>query len=348
MDFNGSLIEIYSNNNNNHTSIIRTYVNNQVTFDLSNTGELTLSHLHLNSGGLSVDSGGVEVNAGGLSVFGGITILSGGLSIENTSLTSEQIFAKGSDDSSHSLIVATTPNSLYSGSMVDLVANSSSSNFNFLTARNSNETVFEINEVGDVSTKGEISVGDMLINQHTNIMGDLQFSKNTVYAGDSINVPTNAVFVEVMSDFKDGSNELFFSSDDESLPAGKMLIVRNKDESALHSKILRREIPPGSTALLLFDGVHWIDVEALHSPVTELNNISQITLSNDVSMGNFTLTVRDISLMDKRPGDILVVGKSGVLQSKGGLSFHNGILSSPGLKVDLLLSDIDAKHKTIS
>ena len=82
-EFNGSLIELHSDGK--ASSLIKTYVQGEVTFDLSSNGHVKMNQLKLLSGGLEVDSGGVVISAGGLQVHGGVSIMTGGLSLASRS-----------------------------------------------------------------------------------------------------------------------------------------------------------------------------------------------------------------------------------------------------------------------
>lgn len=194
VDFDGALLEIQGRGS--QSSFIKGTVDGVTTFDLAASGNLTLKHIRLESGGVHVSAGGVQVEAGGVTVHGGLTVASGGVSFADSALEVSGVNARrpaGSTDGS-ALLSASIDSDRFSGSVVELTGMSAGVDqaYDFIRATSlesadaaAGEDVFTVSNRGSVVARGGLSVGGPLQAAAGAVLGaDLTLTKTPVSAGE--------------------------------------------------------------------------------------------------------------------------------------------------------------------
>jgi hypothetical protein len=337
--FNGSLIEVHASGVD--SSIFKSVVDGQVTFELSSSGKLITQGLKLLSGGVDIKSGGLIISSGGAKIRGGLVIQDGGLVINETEFAAKSLKAMSSEVDGACLHAINT-NENFVGSAVDIQLHSADKvQAMFLTAKDKvgNEVV-SIAATGDFKTKGGVSIhGHASVDGHSSF-GSSSFKKTTVLAGNKIIIPQNASFVEIKSDKKKSKNEIIFPND---VIPGHVIVLLNNDED----ESISPRVPAGTVVIFIFDGLNWIDIQALKVPSSYLTDVKELTASNDLNIGNITLSVARLELSDATKNSIAFFGVDGAILSASKFTFTKSTLSVPQLKVDKILTDIDLRGNFI-
>lgn len=336
--FNGSLLEIHATGV--ESSMIKAVVEGQVTFDLSSSGHMALQGLRLSSGGIAVESGGLSVQAGGVTVKGGLTIETGGLSIN------EADFKAGSmtiDSSSvdKKLMRSISSNPHFVGSLLSLACDSDEkSKFTYISATTSaGANLFSVDGFGNIKTSGHLTSSGVNIEGHASINGGHSFARTSVKADEKIFIPVNSSFVVIEPDMKNQSNHLVFPLGLQNVYPGQMMVVLNQDEQATKNPV----VPAGAAVVFIFDGKNWKDIQALSVPSQHLRDVQEFTAANDLSIGNVTLEVGRLGLLNANRGGIPFIGARGLLLTSDKFSITKNTLVTPALKVERIVSDVDFK-----
>jgi hypothetical protein len=383
-DFSGSFLEINAltpggrrghggpTSINTTSSMIRTAVDGITTFDLKTNGHLTVQGLQMQSGGVVVNSGGIQVLAGGMTVHGGLTLESGQLNLQNNELKLSNLILDSSQTTSHILqIVNSNPH--FVGPVISFVDSSSGSGsgsgdgkyliLETKTGGAQSSPSFQLDSHGNVMSAGSVTIGKKLdVQKALHVGGILSFAPYQITAGDEIIIPSDSAFVEVVSDHRESLNHVLLPTQTtatRSLTPGQMLILRNLDETPLYlstspvsssssSPKKKLKLQSDVTIFLLFNGHEWIDIQSLSSSIDKVTNLQELTLQNDVDVGNFTITTGGYRMHGLNKGEVLVGSVGGTIKGRKGLTYSNGILSTQGLKAETLESDIEGKKKTIS
>ena len=197
----------------------------------------------------------------------------------------------------------------YGGNIIEL--KSSSAPQSFLVIKQGDDKVFELTGQGSIETAGGASfLGEqgLYVRNHTTLSGGLSISKAEVLAGPTIKVPGGIAYVKVLDDSSYEANELII----EGHRIGQVLVVTNDDEQPLICKNTDVEVPRGGTILLLFDGVEWHSLDALNSAAKDLTDISQLTATRDINIGNHTLGAGRLQSSELEAGRVVVTGNEGV------------------------------------
>lgn len=345
--FNGSLLEINAVAGSN-SSMIRTVVDGLTTFDLTTAGNLTLASLRMLSGGIAVEAGGLHIDAGGLTVKGGLTVESGNINLGDSTFFAPSIYVKS--DIQSNLLVVESSSKDFAGTALLLKGKGDSSNtFNMMSAEIGDKEIFSIKGDGSVQVDGDLKVGRNIdVQKHARLNGGLSVAKTSIKAGDSIRVPADAVFVEVVDDGAVSANVLHMPVRNDGCYEGQIVIIRNNDASPLQLMSKGLKINVGTTALFLFDGSEWRDLHALSVQLDKLAGIKSFEIVDDIYIGNYTLEAGGFKLSSLKRGEVLVGGVGGVLRGRQGLTYRSGVLTTPSLNVATLAADVDAKSKTIS
>jgi hypothetical protein len=371
--FSGSFLEINAltggaSSSTANSSMIRTAVNGFTTFDLQTNGYLTVNGLQMKSGGLLVSSGGINVEAGGMTVHGGLTLASGQLNLQNNEMKLSNLVLDNHQSKSQ-IIQITNDNPHFIGPVISYHDTStassksqsdedkaSSGSYLILETLKANSPTFQLDSNGNVMSSGSMKIAKRVdVGQALHVGGLLSLAPYQITASDDIILPSNSAFIEVVSDHKNSLNRIVlpkFHEGNTALTPGQILILRNLDESPLfltssHSKKTLK-LQSDVTIFLVYDGHEWIDVQSLSSSIDKLTNLQALTLQNDVDVGNFTITTGGYRMHGLNKGEVLVGSVGGAIKGRKGLTYSNGVLSTQGLKVDSLESDIDGKKKTIS
>jgi hypothetical protein len=343
-NFDGSLLEINTVKGSS-SSLIRAAVDEVITFDVSTTGDMMLKGLHMKSGGIEVDAGGIQVKSGGLSVDGGFTLLSGDFVLPDNNLKARTFHAEN-DNIAQSLLSLSSTSSDYSGTAIAVDISAAKSDlYKVLEAKAADGvTVLSVDGTGSIDSAGDISAGgDLSVEGNSRLKGGLSFEKVAVSAGDIITVPTASnVYVEITNDGKNGRNLVSFEMGSVN---GQVSVVTNLDDDITTGDAL---IHPGSTLMFVFNNGIWRPLEALAAHFEEITGVKKLEVDNDVSVGNHTITVGGLKLMNLLRGDILVGGMDGQVRTRNGFFFTNGVLSTPSLSAEKLGGPLDAQFNVIS
>jgi hypothetical protein len=74
-----------------------------------------------------------------------------------------------------------------------------------------------------------------------------------------------------------------------------------------------------------------------------LKNIKTFEAENDLSIGNHTVTAQNLQSSQINRNSVLIGGYDGLLTQNENLVFSKGILTTPGIRVERLYSDLDVK-----
>jgi hypothetical protein len=74
-----------------------------------------------------------------------------------------------------------------------------------------------------------------------------------------------------------------------------------------------------------------------------LKNIKTFEAENDLSIGNHTFTAQKFQSSQINRNSVLIGGYDGLLTQNENLVFSKGILTTPGIRVERLYSDLDVK-----
>lgn len=161
----------------------------------------------------------------------------------------------------------------------------------------------------------------------------------------SIVIPDDAAFVEIIDDKKASANRIFFPTSDlkigRRVDAGRVLIVTNSDAEATSGDA---SIPPKTTVLFVSDGARFVSVDALRAPMTELDGVLSLRAAADLDIGNHSLTAAAFILAADQAPDrntLLYAGPSGAIRSANGLTYARGLLTTPSLTVGSIGGDVD-------
>ena len=349
--FDGSLLELHSAGNS--SAMLRTVVDGVKTFELQSNGDMICQSLIMRTGGVEVEAGGVNIASGGLKVeSGGVTIMSGELNIANADLKAESI-KSFSGALGGSLMHAKASNAAYSGSMLKMEAADSSdpSVFDFIEARGeSGDVVFTVGGDGDVMTTGGVHIGEgstLSVGGRASFAEAMTVEPKHVKAGPLIKIPLKASFVIIDDDATRAANAIQFISDasgELGYAEGSILIIQNLDAEATATPY----VPSYATAFFVYSDNSFHEISSSVSGQTEFRAISALELSNDVDTGNYTFGVGRISMKNLAEGQVPVSGLKGILSSYPMFTYVKGILSAPAIKINKLLSDVDARGHAIS
>ena len=163
------------------------------------------------------------------------------------------------------------------------------------------DVVYRIGADGSVYSRSGIQVaGDMglSVSGPSSLQGGLSLAQVKIKAGATIaiNAGGMSAFVTIVDDGVEAKNELVVGSGSEGqngggggggggggVREGQVLIIANKDAQPT-SGIVR--IPSGSCVMILFDGVKWVDLQALHAPVEHLQGVKSFHAASDLSIGH--------------------------------------------------------------
>lgn len=365
--FDGAYLEINSLTSGQtpaNSSMIRTSVDGFTTFDLKTNGHLIVNGIQMKSGGFVISSGGMNIESGGLVVKGGITMESGVLDLRKNNMKLSSITLENHDSNSHILQIDNY-NSHFIGPVISINQNNPSTstlheNYIIMETKKNQKTIFQLDSDGNIESNGSMKLKNKLILENNlHINGMISFTPYQIIADDEITLPSNHVFIEILDDHKESKNIIFLPI--LNIVSGQMMILRNLDMNTIYltyyqttsthqdnSQRNKIKIPSNVSILLIYNGYDWIDIQSLSTSIEKLKNIQELTFQNDVNVGNITMTTGGYRMYGLNKGEVLVGGIGGTIKGRKGLIYSNGILSTQGLKVEILESDIDGNMKTIS
>lgn len=235
------------------------------------------------------------------------------------------------------------------------------------------EVVIEILGDGSIRSQGSLWLegqGDLVVSSGLTSLNQLSLKKSEVKAGAQVTLSWGSshsrglgTFVEVQADGISGSlNQLHIECEKEPknypceeqlssfLEPGQLLLLSNQDDDPLQPVgDWIPFIPPRTTALFIFNGKVFQDIQALQAPVQELRNITSFTAKSDLHVGDEILfSAGRLASTQLQKGRIPIVGSQGVLLDSEKLTFVKGVLQIPSLKVGRLLnSEIDGSGSEI-
>jgi hypothetical protein len=255
-------------------------------------------------------------------------------------------------------------------------------NYLIMETTKDHQPTYQLDSNGNIFSNGSMKLHKNLIAEGgVQVNGMFSLDPFQIIASDDIILPTNKAFIEILSDHKDSANRLQLprligtsagaaaaaaggagsgaggtAAVGDSLTSGQLLILRNLDETPLqvlstnhHNHVIKTiKIPSQVTVILIFNGYDWLDIQSLSSSIDRLKDIQELTFQNDIDVGNFTITSGGYRMAGINKGEVLVGGIGGALKGRKGLTYSNGILSTQGLKAQVLESDLDGNKKTIS
>ncbi len=354
-NFDGTLFDIETTSTD--ATLFKAAVNGVTRLEIGSNGIFDAVGMKVRSGGVSIGAGGITIEGGGISVKGGLSVQSGGLHIPNQMFKAGQIYADNiieKNDNESVDIHSTAPilssknsRSNFAGALLELTNNGSGDSFSYINAKSSHKadaSVFNIASDGSFTTSGGIDIGNNLkINGATAIGGTLSVKSTTITAADVISIPSDATYVEITDDGEDGKNELKFNPSTE-VTAGRVVVVHNKDSTTVsfHGQN-SYDILPNMALMFIHDSIDWKALDAAASPMTSLNDITDINAANDIHIGNHTLSASYLRSSEIPEGHIVISGPNGILLHAPGLSWTKGILTAPALKINKIMSDIDGR-----
>ena len=342
-EFNGSLFELHTEGSS--TSMLKTVANGMTTMELSSSGNMDLNGLRLGSGGIQVETGGISVSAGGIVVkSGGITVETGELDVKEADILARSFKADAPMTTvDGAIIAAASNNEHFLGSILQLKGQNGG-DFDFISAVNDqSDVIYSVNGEGDVKTSGVISSKGLVVNGGDTVLGgSIAHTKVSVEANDEIIVPTSCTFLEIVDDGAIKNNTLVFPSVEHRIKVGQLLIIVNKDKQSTRNP----DVPSGAGVGFIFDGENWIDIQALTVPSSQINDVRAFTAANDLQIGNVTIEVGKVSLMNYKKSGIVYMGANGALMTNDKITFTKNTLSAPAIRAERLAADLDVHgHK---
>lgn len=354
-----TLIKLQSSSNQS-SYITAIDSNGNEVFDISADGDVSLSSLFLQSGGIDVLNGGIRVN-GGMNISGSIEITSGTLSVQGGAYKVGRLIINDHADTdiiternsipdetnmmSHSLLKASTLNFFYTGTAISIDIPNSKQEFSFLKFMSgtrftdiynrsdgmdeiqspTSNLTFEISSTGDVFSLGGATFNGqkgMTVTHQSNLKS-IAVSKTSIKADNNIYLPANTTFLEIVDDGKNGSNVLLFTKEvRETTKVGQLLLISNLDSEAISGVA---DVDSYSTLLFIFDGQRFNSVQASRSQSRELVNVRVLEISQDLHVGNHSFGANNLVSSSLTEGGIIVAGFGGLLVSPPALNFRKGI-----------------------
>ena len=350
-DFVGSLLELHSVDNS--SVMLSAVVDGVTTFELQSSGDIVCQSLVMRSGGVEVESGGVNIVSGGLKVeSGGISIISGGLNLGNADVEAA-VIKSSSDALEGSLFSAHARNTAFSGTLFTMEASPASdpSTFDFMDALGkSGNTAFRVSGNGKVTASGGLVTGSgspLSAHGPVSLNDAMAMTPHRVSAGATIKIPSSASFIIIENDGIAAANEIKFEveADGRSVYAeGSVIILQNMDFHDTVSPF----VPSMATAFFVYSGGDLHEISSSKTSQREFKGVEAFELSADVDAGNHTFSVGRLAVKNIDEGRVPVVGISGILSSFPMFTYTKGVLSTPAIKANKLLSDVDARGHTIS
>lgn len=264
--FTGALLDLRSSLDAD-LPLVRAIVQGAVAFELSSNGYVRSRGLRVESGGVHINSGGLHVDAGGARVKGGLIIESGGLAVKDHEFSASKVAAISSE-LLMPLLEAKSESISFIGTVLNLEARSTL-DFHYISAERSSKQVFSVNQDGDISTSGSIAAaGDVTMSGDLSVQGRVLFDHVVVSAGDSITIPSTAVYIEIKDDGASKQNKLIMPRDD--APAGvrvvvgQLKVISNMDSEPTSGAF---SIPFNSSVALVYNGRDWRSIDALKVPI---------------------------------------------------------------------------------
>lgn len=346
--------------------MIRTSVDGFTTFDLKTNGDLIVNGIKTKSGGLAVSTGGIQVHSGGLLVNGGITLQSGQLNLQHNQLLLSNLILENNKSVDNVLSII-NHNPHFYGSLFSIKdkVETKDSKYLIFDINKLDKNIFKLDSDGNIKTTGSYTGNNIYSQNHLNVGGSISFSSTQILADDNIILPVDKIYIEIINDHKLSENKVTLPTkysnnndinNNKPLLSGQILIIRNLDETSLHlistnlhdKTVKTLKLLPQTTLMLVFNGHEWIDIQSIATSIDKLQNINEFTINNDIHMGNHSITTGGYRMIGLNKGEILVGSIGGAIKGRKGLTYSNGILSTIGLKVETLESDLNGNKKTIS
>ena len=344
-----SLFEIHTKSYSG--SVFRTLVDNVPVFDISHSGNLTVQSLKLNSGGIHVQAGGIRVGAGGLSVDGGISVLSGGLHLHDQDMKVKRLEAVSNDANIPAVVIKNTHNN-FVGPLLQLQSETGglggSLSYDYIRALDKTSTkVFSVSGTGEIETMGTMKTKkDLLVGGKISVGGDISFEKRIIPASDVITIPIGVSYITIADNKAFSKNNLILPNNQEynTASTGQYLVISNEDTEDTMNPV----IPSGVTVQFIYNGFEWVDISSLRSPMQIIKNVKEFRALNDLSIGNVTVEMGSIRLTNLNRMSVPIVGVGGILVESEGLKYGKGILTTPAVSIQRIISDVDVRGNTIS
>jgi uncharacterized protein YjbI with pentapeptide repeats len=274
----------------------------------------------------------------------GIEILSGGLTLgdEGLKLSDGGLDARTSAAGAAPL-TARALSPVFAASVLELHAGvAPSAEFKFLQCVANGSHPCAIRGDGTITTQGGLSVGGPTRLEDVLLGSRATLTKDSILAGEAINITARSSFVEITDDGLVAGNVLTLGT--EGVEPGQILIVRNGDAQATSGVI----IAPGQTLLFLYQGGEgWVDLSVREATAHRLQHVTELTAGANLDIGDFSFAARSFLVTGQTPGRVPVFGPRGLLTGSSDLTFQNGELTIAKLRVEELASDLDVKGNVV-
>ena len=281
---------------------------------------------------IQVSSGGIVIQGGGL------TLNTGKLDLKQADIITRSIQANAPITTIDGAIIsASSSNQNFVGDVLYLKGQSKD-NFNYINAVDGNEdAVYSVNWKGDIATMGTVLSKGLTVDGDTTFKGSIAHMKVSVRANEHIEVPPSCTFLEILDDGAIKNNELVFPSMEHNIYMGQILIILNKDMQPT----LNPQVPSGAGVVFIYDGDNWIDIQSLKVPSSHITDVEELTAANDLHIGNVTIEMGRLKLMNYKKSGLIYMGINGVVSTNDKITFTRNTLSTPAIKAERLAADID-------
>jgi hypothetical protein len=205
--------------------------------------------------------------------------------------------------------------------------------FKFIDASIAGTSLMHVDGAGKVVASG-VDVSGSLEGLDLQINGRATFKGATVIAGPHIYTDACASFIRIVSDGIAAANLLTLPGDGPCAPQqGQLLIVYNGDGEGTTGGA---EIAPGRSVLFVFAqeaGPGWVPLTTVDARSSHLEGIASFTASSNLDIGPFSFKAQQLVAAGQSKGHVATYGAGGLLIGDAGLTFTDGLLSTPKLSV---------------
>jgi hypothetical protein len=206
-----------------------------------------------------------------MKVKGGFVLESGAFDLGGNALNIGRVVATSNKEALNApLLEASVTHPAYTGPIIKVTTSSAERTSSIMSASTADgRAILEIAGDGSILSSGGATFSGpkgLTVANMSTLSGGLTLSQTVLAAGPVIEVVMgSSAFVTIIDDEKKSRNELRLPLKAQGAKAGQMLVISNADEHPTRGAF---EIPSNSTVLLVFDGSQWVDVQALHAPIT--------------------------------------------------------------------------------